>query len=62
MPATNQEPLIEPTELAARIKIPLATLYQWRSKGVGPPSFKIGRHVRYRVVDVEQWLEEQREA
>lgn len=28
--------------------IPVQTLYQWRTKGYGPPGRRIGKHVRYR--------------
>ena len=36
--------------------IPVATLAQWRWRGVGPAYLKLGRHVRYDWADVEQWL------
>ena len=42
-------------ELAARLRIPKATLYQWRSRGEGPRAVRIGRHLRYRLADVERW-------
>jgi predicted DNA-binding transcriptional regulator AlpA len=35
--------------------LPLATVYQWNSRRDGPPYMKIGRHVRYRLADVEAW-------
>jgi predicted DNA-binding transcriptional regulator AlpA len=35
--------------------VPLATVYDWNSKGTGPRYFKAGRHVRYRLADVERW-------
>src|SRR4051812_13003699 len=44
-----------PRELAARLKIPLKTLYAWRYRGEGPPALKVGRHLRYRARDVERW-------
>jgi len=45
------------TELAAYLDLPEATLYQWRYRGEGPPSIKVGRHVRYRLRDVDAWLD-----
>jgi excisionase family DNA binding protein len=54
------QPLGEPLEVADILKVPLTTLYQWRYKGIGPPSIRVGRHIRYRWADVEAWLEEQR--
>ena len=49
-------------ELAAWLKIPEATLYAWRSRGSGPRGAKIGRHVRYRRAEVEEWLSDPQEA
>lgn len=42
-------------EFAERVNVPLATVYQWNSRGVGPRYLKIGRHVRYRLKDVVEW-------
>jgi hypothetical protein len=42
-------------ELAAREKLPVATLAQWASHGRGPKYAKFGRHVRYRLSDVIAW-------
>jgi hypothetical protein len=42
-------------ELAAREKLPVATLAQWGSQGKGPKYAKFGRHVRYRLSDVIAW-------
>jgi len=49
---------LSPAELAAREGVPLATVYSWNYTGDGPRYFKAGRHVRYRVADVEQWERE----
>ncbi len=46
---------LTPEELAGRERVPLATIYQWNSRGNGPPFMKIGRYVRYRLVDVVEW-------
>jgi hypothetical protein len=34
-------------EAAAFLRASVATMRDWRHKGIGPPSFKVGRHVRY---------------
>lgn len=52
-------PLMTPTELAAILSVPLGTIYAWSSAGKGPTPIKIGRHIRYRVRDVEAFLDEQ---
>lgn len=54
-------PLWGPKDVAAYLNIPLQTLYQWRVRGYGPPSVRIGKHVRYRPADVEQWIADQQE-
>jgi excisionase family DNA binding protein len=43
-------------ELAAELGIPVRTVYAWRSAGKGPNGHKIGKHVRFRREDVEEWL------
>lgn len=45
-----------PEELSIYIGIPVATLYQWRYRGEGPPAAKVGRHLRYQRRDVDDWL------
>jgi predicted DNA-binding transcriptional regulator AlpA len=48
--------LLTPTEVEATLLIPERTLGQWRYLGKGPVWLKLGRHVRYRRADVEEWL------
>jgi len=48
--------LMSVTEVAEMLGIPVATLYGWRSRGEGPPGYRIGRHIRYRRAAVESWL------
>ncbi len=43
-------------EVALRYRTAPATLRYWRHQGTGPKSFKLGRRVMYRLVDVESWL------
>lgn len=50
------ERLLSPGELAAYLAVPVQTVYGWRSKGVGPQGLRVGKHVRYRKADIEQWL------
>ncbi|WP_327009037.1 helix-turn-helix domain-containing protein [Dactylosporangium sp. NBC_01737] len=51
--------LLTVDEVAAYLRIPQATLYQWRYHRTGPRAIKVGRHLRYRAVDVETWLDSQ---
>lgn len=51
--------LIDPAAVAGELGVPEKTLAQWRYLGKGPRFIKVGRFIRYRIRDVERWLEEQ---
>jgi predicted DNA-binding transcriptional regulator AlpA len=55
------EPLITEPVLADILGCSRRTLQQWRGNGSGPPFLVLagGRLVRYRVEDVQEWLQEQ---
>lgn len=46
---------LTPEDLAKREQVPLSTVYRWNSEGTGPRRIKVGKHVRYRLEDVEAW-------
>jgi excisionase family DNA binding protein len=50
------EPLLTVDDLARLLCVPARTIYAWRYKGSGPSGIKVGRHLRFRRSDVEQWL------
>jgi excisionase family DNA binding protein len=54
--AEAPERLMTLTELSELLGVPVGTLYAWRYRGEGPAGYRIGRHVRYRRVEVEAWL------
>ena len=54
------ERLLTAAEVAAMLQVPRQTLYGWRSRGVGPTGLRVGRHLRYRLRDVEAWLDSRR--
>lgn len=43
------------SELAERLRMPVATLAQWATQKKGPRYAKFGRHARYRLSDVIAW-------
>ncbi|MFC9089975.1 helix-turn-helix transcriptional regulator [Nocardiopsis dassonvillei] len=45
--------------MAQHLRVPVTTLYQWRYRKVGPVGRRVGRHIRYRWSDVEEWLDQQ---
>ncbi|SDY71640.1 transcriptional regulator, AlpA family [Saccharopolyspora shandongensis] len=44
-------------EVSAYLGVPAGTLYQWRTRGYGPPGRRVGKYVRYKPDDVERWFE-----
>jgi excisionase family DNA binding protein len=59
MPTSTQARLWSVQDVSDYLGVPVMTLYHWRRSGAGPRCAKIGRHLRYRVEDVESWLDEQ---
>jgi excisionase family DNA binding protein len=55
------EPLIGVEELAGYLGVPVQTIYDWRLTGRAPRAFKLGKHLRFAVSDVQAWLDAQRE-
>ena len=62
---SENAPLAGPAELwsieetSAYLRIPVGTLYQWRHRRMGPPAFKVGRHLRYDPAAVRAWVTSQ---
>ena len=47
---------LTPDDIATLFKVPKETVYQWRKKHTGPPSFRIGKHVRYDTAIVYAYI------
>jgi excisionase family DNA binding protein len=43
-------------EVADYLRVPQATLYCWRYRGVGPIGVRVGRHIRYSRSEVDRWF------
>jgi predicted DNA-binding transcriptional regulator AlpA len=52
------EELISPAEVSTAIGIPEKTLEHWRTHNIGPNPCHLGRHVRYRTRDWQEYLEQ----
>lgn len=50
--------LVTSRQAAEILGVPEGTLGQWRFAGRGPKFVKVGRMVRYRVSDIDEYLEE----
>lgn len=46
-------------EIAGELGVPVRTVYAWRTKGLAPRGYRIGKHVRVKRTDLDAWLEQQ---
>ncbi len=53
--------LLTVDELAEYLGVPVATVYAWRHRREGPRGFRVGKYVRYRMSDVQEWIQHQLE-
>jgi predicted DNA-binding transcriptional regulator AlpA len=58
---TGEECLWNIKDVGLFLGVPVATIYQWRVRGEGPPATKLGKHLRYEPAVVRAWVSEQRE-
>ena len=49
-------------DVSGFLRVPVATIYQWRVRSEGPPAMRIGRHLRFDPETVRAWSREQLEA
>lgn len=56
------ESLLGVGELAVYLGVPVSTVYDWRTRGLGPRAYRFGKHLKFAVSDVRSWIEEQRDA
>lgn len=55
--------LLDPKQAAAVLGVSWRTLERWRRHGAGPVFLRMSaRSIRYRLSDVERWLDQQRRA
>ncbi|WP_246111480.1 helix-turn-helix domain-containing protein [Terrabacter aerolatus] len=43
------------------LRVPVATIYQWRVRHEGPQAMRIGRHLRFDPETVRAWSRDQLE-
>ncbi|MDQ3358192.1 MAG: helix-turn-helix domain-containing protein [Actinomycetota bacterium] len=56
------EQILSISELAARLRISVQTLYDLRRQGRGPRGFRVGRELRFRLSEVDSWLNRMEQA
>lgn len=50
-------PLLNTAEAAKLLHVAEITISKWRMDGLGPQFIRFGRGIRYRVSDIEAWVE-----
>jgi predicted DNA-binding transcriptional regulator AlpA len=58
---TTSDRLWSVQDVAVYLGIPLKTLYNWRTRGIGPRARRVGRYLRYEEQDVRAWFTTQSE-
>lgn len=54
----NKGPAIMTTkDVAEYLRVPVTTIYRWNLNDEGPRRIRLGRHLRYRKSDVDEWLD-----
>ncbi len=53
---------LNPDDIAEIFDVPKETVYQWRKKRIGPPGFRIGKHLRYDPADVRAFVTSRKKA
>lgn len=61
-PERDPEELLNLSEVAEILKVPVNTLRWWRQLGKGPEFFKMGRRLVTTVGDVRRFIRQQRTA
>ena len=46
-------------QVAQHLAMSTKTLYGWRCRKYGPPSYRLGNKIRYRPAEVQSWVDEQ---
>jgi excisionase family DNA binding protein len=55
-PQQRLETLLKTQDVADILGVPLSTVHRWNSERSGPRYFKVGKHCRYRVADLDEWI------
>ena len=57
---TNNQTVFTVPEAAAYLGLAVSTLNKWRCIGGGPQFLKLGKAVRYRITDLDGWVDSNR--
>lgn len=51
------EQVLSLSELCAHLHVNAQTIYDLRSQGRGPRGFRVGRELRFRISEIDAWLD-----
>lgn len=54
--------LLSTADVSTRLRVPQATLRDWRHNNYGPPSFALGRNIKYDEAELNAWVADQKAA
>lgn len=57
MTTAGMVPLWTVEDVAEYLGVPVATLYDWRTRRYGPPAKRVGKYLRYKADDVRMWFD-----
>lgn len=59
---TTADVLLSTADVSARLNVPQTTLRDWRHNNYGPPSFALGRNIKYDEAELNAWIAAQKAA
>lgn len=60
--ALESPELLTIAELSQRLRISVGCIRAWRLRGEGPPAIRMGSALRWDSVEVDAWIDAQRES
>jgi excisionase family DNA binding protein len=54
----GEDEILTTDEVAALLKVPKQTIYRWNQFGIGPPHYRLGKHLRWKRSEVMAWMEQ----
>lgn len=61
LPLPDLPSLLDVRELSAYLGVPVSTVYDWRTRGLGPRANRFGKHLKFASTDVTEWTGAQRD-
>jgi excisionase family DNA binding protein len=56
------EEWLSPAQVAELFGLPVKSIYEWSTKRTGPPKYRIGRHLRFKRSEVNEWADSRRKS